>query len=121
LSISYSRWAAIVEKEQDKGNAFSGDGDMINDFFTTRARSLRKELLPLDLATIQDFWFIISTCRRLIYDNKIAIDTMKTSSEWFFTGLPVCWATLSTMKPNKGGKLGVYSSAMTGIQWLVYT
>lgn len=85
-----SRWVVAVEKkEQDTRVLLFGDDAVINVPYTMRARSLREDLPPLDLATIKDFLrVIIATSRGIIDDGqkRVIVDSMNTFAEWFFAG-----------------------------------
>jgi hypothetical protein len=76
------RVAAVGKKEQDRGEALSGDDDRIDVSSTTEAQSLQKGSTPLDHATINDFLrLIIATSRGIIDDDsqkKVTGNSMNT-------------------------------------------
>ena len=62
--------AAVAKQEQDTGEALFSDDAAVDVPYTIGARSLRKGLPPLDLATIKDFLrFVIATSRGVIDDG----------------------------------------------------
>ena len=103
-----NRWVVAVEKkEQDTGKALLSDDAAVDVPYTIGARSLRKGLPPLDLATIKDFLrFIIATSRGVI-DNgqqKVTVDSMNTFAEWFFAG----FARVTGNRINEEDRRAVY-------------
>ena len=61
---------AVGKKQEDTGEALSGDDTMINVSYTMEARSPREGLPPLNLATIKYFLRFIVVTGRGIIDDK---------------------------------------------------
>ncbi len=81
---------AVGKKQQDPGEALSGDNTVVNISYTMEARSLREGLPALNPAIIKDFLcFIVATSRGIIDDKQkpVTVDSINTFTEWFFAGI----------------------------------
>ncbi len=108
----------VASKQHDAGEAIFDEQAIIDVSHTTGAKSLRKGLPPLDLATIKDFLRYIASVSDGLIEIKglVTADSLNTFGEWFFAG----FARVTGNRIEAEDRHSVYDATLATVETVQY-